>query len=147
MTRVQRVVISLLMRSDAGILLLLRGRPYAEFPTGGGVGVGLWELPGGGLNFGEAALAAGVREAREETGILLDERTLRLTSCCDYLLETAECRSHRIHVVYEARLSAPPPVRHSDEHSAHEWIRDPNELRRLPMVEEIRAVVAERLGG
>ena len=148
MTRVQRIVISLIIRSDLGVLLLQRGRPYAEFPPGDAgtqTGAGLWELPGGGVEFGEMPLETGVREALEETGILVDERDLHFVACCAYLLETAECQSHRIHVIYEARLSTAPPVRHSEEHIAHKWMRNLAGVRKLRMVDEIREVVASHL--
>ena len=45
-----------------GRLLLARVAP-------GNLGEGLWVLPGGGLEFGEAPEAAAVREVEEETGL------------------------------------------------------------------------------
>jgi 8-oxo-dGTP diphosphatase len=36
----------------------------------GNIGEGIWTLPGGGLEFGEAPEAAAVREVEEETGLL-----------------------------------------------------------------------------
>jgi 8-oxo-dGTP diphosphatase len=47
----------------AGRVLLCRVSP-------GNLGAGLWTLPGGGLEFGEAPEAAAVREVEEETGLL-----------------------------------------------------------------------------
>ena len=47
----------------AGTLLLCRVAP-------GNLGEGLWTLPGGGLEFGEAPDAAVVREVEEETGLV-----------------------------------------------------------------------------
>jgi ADP-ribose pyrophosphatase YjhB (NUDIX family) len=47
----------------AGTLLLCRVAP-------GNLGEGLWTLPGGGLEFGEAPDAAAVREVEEETGLV-----------------------------------------------------------------------------
>ncbi len=37
--------------------------------SAGNLGAGLWTLPGGGMNFGEAPEAAAVREVDEETGL------------------------------------------------------------------------------
>ena len=148
MTRTQRIVISLIIRSDLGILLLLRRRRYAEFSEGDGdtgAGIGLWELPGGGLGFGETPARAGVRETLEETSILLDERKLKLTACCAYTLETATCLSHRIHVIYETRLSTPQQIKCSDEHISHKWVHDTEALQELPMVAEIRNFVVSIL--
>ena len=63
MKRIQRTLVSVLLRSEFGILLLQRRLAYSEFLAvdfGSQVGVGLWELPGGGLDFGETPRRAGV---------------------------------------------------------------------------------------
>ena len=46
-----------------GSILLCRVAP-------GNLGEGLWTLPGGGLDFGEAPIDGAVREVEEETGLL-----------------------------------------------------------------------------
>jgi 8-oxo-dGTP pyrophosphatase MutT (NUDIX family) len=127
MTRIQRILVSLMLRSESGVLLLQRGQPYSEFfehDPNTKVGVGLWELPGGGLDFGETPLEAGVRETSEETGLSIDQGNLKLAACFAYTLKGSGCESHRIHVVYEVNVSARLQVRHSKEHVAFKWVRD-----------------------
>jgi 8-oxo-dGTP diphosphatase len=145
MTRSQRIVVSVILRSESGVLLLQRARPFSEFREHDPdvhLGAGLWEIPGGGLDFGETALRAGVRETSEETGILIDQGNLKLVACCAYTLKGSECESHRIHVIYEANQSAPPQVKLNEEHVAYKWVRDSATVRELPMVAEIRNVIA-----
>src|SRR3974377_864744 len=98
MTRIQRILVSVIVRSGAGILLLQRAKPYSEFlrhDPNSQVGIGLWELPGGSLDFGETPLQASVRETSEETGILIEEGNRRLAACCAYTLKGSVCESHR----------------------------------------------------
>jgi 8-oxo-dGTP diphosphatase len=148
MTRTQRIVISVILRSPSGVLLLLRARPFSEFRTHDPdvhLGAGLWELPGGGLDFGETPPGAGVRETSEETGILVDQGSLKLAACCAYTLKSSECESHRVHVIYEATLSSPVEVSPNEEHVAYTWVRDPVMVRDLPMIAEIRNIISTTL--
>ena len=146
--RIQRILVSLIMRSGAGILLLRRRQPYSEFlqhDPGTQVGVGLWELPGGSLDFGETPFQAVVRETSEETSISIKEENLKLAACCAYTLKGSGCESHRVHVVYEVDVSAPLGVRHSKEHAAYQWVQNKGALQGLSMIAEVCDVIAARL--
>jgi 8-oxo-dGTP diphosphatase len=148
MTRTQRIIISLILRCESGVLLLQRARPFSELNAHHSdihVGVGVWELPGGGLEFGETPQETGVRETSEETGILVGQENLRLAACCAYTLKGSECESHRVHVIYETNLSAPLNVKHSQEHVTYKWVRDLAAIRDLNMITEIREVISASL--
>ena len=148
MACIQRILVSLIIRSGAGILLLQRGQPYSEFlrhDPDTQVGIDLWELPGGGLDFGETPLQAVVRETSEETGISIEEGNLKLAACCAYVLTGSGCESHRVHVIYDVDVGAPLQVRQSKEHSAYRWVRDKGALQGLPMIAEVRSVIASSL--
>lgn len=60
----------ILLRRDGEVLFLQRANT--------GYRDGEYSLPAGHLDGGESALAAAIREAREETGIILDPTNLRL---------------------------------------------------------------------
>lgn len=62
-------VLLLLVRDSAVLLALRSGTGYAD---------GQWNVPSGKLEHGEHVLEAAVREAREEVGLDLDPRRLRL---------------------------------------------------------------------
>jgi 8-oxo-dGTP pyrophosphatase MutT (NUDIX family) len=148
MTRIQRTLVSLILHSQSGVLLLERGQPYSEFrrqDPDTRVGVGLWELPGGALDFGETPLEAGVRESSEEIGVSIDQESLTLAACCAYVLKGSDCESHRIHIIYRANLGAPLQVRHSKEHVASRWVRDQGAFQGLSMIAEIRNLIAAAL--
>jgi 8-oxo-dGTP diphosphatase len=78
---------------DRGIVLIDRKYP----PPG-------WAIPGGFIEYGEAAEAAAVREAHEETGL-----TVELTSLLGLYSDPArDPRQHTITVVYVGRASGEP---------------------------------------
>ena len=146
MACIQRILVSLIIRSGAGILLLQRGQPYSEFlrhDPETQVGIGLWEIPGGSLDSGETPLQAVVRETSEETGISIEEGNLKLAACC--MLTGSDCESHRVHVIYDVDVGATLDVKYSKEHAAYQWVQDKGALQGLPMIAEVRSVIASSL--
>jgi len=105
----------------------------------------LWELPGGGLDFGEMPLQAAVRETSEETGISVKEGNLKLVACSAYMLKDSGCESHRVHIIYEVNVGPASDVKHSKEHAAHQWVQDKDALQVLSMIAEVRDLVVARL--
>lgn len=63
-----------------------------------------WGLPGGGVGHGEAPSRAAVRETREETGIILDRKSLQYLTTqpanyplhCDLIFYTLRTKKHPI---------------------------------------------------
>ncbi|WP_196501781.1 NUDIX domain-containing protein [Aestuariivirga litoralis] len=55
---------------------IFRGGEVLLVQRGNAVGLGLWSLPGGKVEFGERAKAAAAREVREETGVIVELRSL-----------------------------------------------------------------------
>ena len=146
---VHKTIVSVILCRESGILALRRRRAFAEFtkydPTNR-TGVGLWELPGGTLEPGESWVDAAMRETKEETGIRIPKRSLKLAGACAYILETAKCRSYRIHIIFKARLVVRSIVKigadaHGREHSIFRWVEDVQSLR--PMISAIRRAIAD----
>jgi ADP-ribose pyrophosphatase YjhB (NUDIX family) len=85
---------------------------------------GRWNLPGGHLEEGEGLVAGGVREVREETGLVVEP---------DYLLGiyTGYRSAHLVNFVFHAVSTAGTPVAEPEEVTALRWFT-PAELLRLP---------------
>ncbi len=93
-----------------GRLLLIRRR--------GAHGVGTWSPPGGHLDFGEAPEVCAAREAREETGVIVDD--LKFRGVTNDFFE-ADGR-HYITLWFEGRpLSGEGVVNAPEELSAVGW--------------------------
>ncbi len=78
--------------------------------------IGMWELPGGHIDFGEHPNASVVREAFEETGIKIRMPSiLNISSRLNKRNEHSICMTYLVHV-------QTPPVTLSDEHDEYLWI-------------------------
>lgn len=114
----QLVVAAALIDGDGRVLVQQRppGKPMA----------GLWEFPGGKIDFGETPEAALRRELAEELGIAIDE------SCLAPAVFASEPMAdrHLLLLLYVLRKwPSSPEARHA---SAITWLR-PVELHRLDM--------------
>jgi ADP-ribose pyrophosphatase YjhB (NUDIX family) len=67
------VLVPVLASSEVGLVMIRRGL---------GPGTGKWALPGGFVDAGETWQEAAAREVREETGIILDDKTIREFRLC-----------------------------------------------------------------
>jgi 8-oxo-dGTP diphosphatase len=82
--------VDIIIEYEGGIVLIERANP----PHG-------WALPGGFIDYGESAERAAVREAREETGLVLDD----LEQFHVYSDPRRDCRMHTITTVFTAKGS------------------------------------------
>lgn len=102
---------------------------------------GLWEFPGGGVEWGEEPEKAAVRELWEETGLRATEtKFLTMTSA---IYEKDGNEKHSIYFVYTCEVSD-SNVKISEEHTESRWVM-PSELRFLkfglnaePIIELLR---------
>ena len=126
------VAVAAIVFDDAGrVLLIERGRPP---------GVGLWSVPGGRVELGEALAAAVVREVREETG--LDVEPGPLVEIVERV-STAEAGSyHYVILDYLAHLrpGAASAPRAGDDVTAARWVSRA-ELASLPLTDGLVLVI------
>jgi mutator protein MutT len=103
----QIIVVRAIIKQDDKVLLLKRsgGKPQFE---------GLFELPGGKVDFGQDPKAALQREVVEETG--LEVRTLQLSEVYSSL-DTADPQKQYISLVFWVSVQAGEHITLSAEHT------------------------------
>ena len=117
------------IRRDGGVLLC---RISAGYPA-----VGMWTLPGGGIEFGEAPETAAVREVEEETGLVAE-----VTGAPEILSDTgtwprpdAPIPFHQVRFVYPmAVVGGEERVEVGGSTDAFGWF-SAEEVAELPVVE------------
>ncbi len=88
---------------------------------------GLWEFPGGSVDWGELPEKAAVRETKEESG--LDVSDIRFLTITSATYKKNDDDKHSVYIVYTANSSS-DKVTVSHEHVEYRWLK-PSELRFL----------------
>jgi 8-oxo-dGTP diphosphatase len=120
------------------VLLIRRGKPPRQ---------GEWSLPGGGIEWGERAAEAALRELREETGVTAD--LLGLLDVVDGLFAGpgGDLQQHYLLIDYAARWRSGEPVAGDDATEARFW--PAADAVRLVQWDETRRIISlalERFG-
>jgi 8-oxo-dGTP diphosphatase len=131
------VGVGVVLRKDNGDFLMLRRK--------GSHGEGEWAFVGGKVEFGESFEEAGVRELREETGIVERASSVGIISLSNQLAYLAE-GVHCVIVGVEVRLTkgAKPEIMESEKCQELGWFN----LERLPeMIFEGSRQIIETMRG
>lgn len=103
---------------------------------------GRWSLPGGRIDWGEAASAAALRELKEETGCEAD--LIGLVDVVDAILGDPSPWGHYVLIDYAARWRAGEPEAGDDAAEARFFT--PDQVADLQLwVETLRVIAAARL--
>jgi len=86
----------------------------------------VWELPGGKIEFGESPEEAAVREAKEETGLIVKSLGLITISS-----EITPQKHHHIWFYYKCKILKGKIKIGDGEHKEYNWFTF-NELKKLP---------------
>lgn len=115
----QRIAVYGYIRNNEGKILLVQRAPHDSFP-------GLWEMPGGTLDFGEDPKIGVEREVQEECGISVE--ALHPIAAISGVSEKNDSKSHTVRLAFLCRLiDKRSKITLSKEHSAYLWV-DPTNL-------------------
>jgi 8-oxo-dGTP pyrophosphatase MutT (NUDIX family) len=103
---------SLVINERGEVLILMRGHGHHR-PNEP-------DLPGGGVDQGEAELIGAIREIKEETGIVVDSHDMRLDYAKTYLYEGRHISATKL--LYTVHLKTSVDVAlDGREHKGYEW--------------------------
>ncbi|MBU0532374.1 NUDIX hydrolase [Candidatus Micrarchaeota archaeon] len=80
---------------------------------------GLWEFPGGGIEWGETPEKSVIRETKEETGLSVENLSFLTVTSAIYEKEGSE--KHSIYIVYKG-TTTDEDVKLSEEHDEYRWL-------------------------
>ncbi len=133
----QQVAVGGAIFNDKGQLLFVRRIANDEFMPG------VWELPGGGTEFGETPIGGLQREIQEECGVSITVG--KPVSVHDYYIERNDEKVQRVEIIYVCELvDNNSSVVLSDEHDKFGWY-SPDSFEDLEMTSYMKRIVEEVL--
>lgn len=134
-----KVVVSALLLTKKGILVLKRAKNFKEIEYG----KGLWDLPGGNIEFGEDIFAALNRELIEETGCAIQIETGEIDVITEILF-TSKVQSFRINILIKCKAEL-EGIKLSEEHSDYLFINSADWLKELEFLPGVSSYLIEHI--
>ena len=137
--RITKVVVSGLVLTPKGILIFQRAKDFKELEYG----KGLWDLPGGEIEFSEDIFTALNRELTEETGskVLIETGEIDVIT---EVLSTPETKSFRINILVKCKAEL-KDIKLSEEHNDYRFINAANELNELEFLPGVGIYLNEHI--
>lgn len=110
----QKVSVSAVIFNDQNEILLVKRSFNDDFLPG------VWEMPGGGIDFGEEPEDAVVREVKEETGLSIDTTSSSIISVFSYFHPQTVWH---VELIYLCNLHKESQVILSFEHTEYLWVK------------------------
>ncbi|MDP2874364.1 MAG: NUDIX domain-containing protein [bacterium] len=129
----QKIAVAGLLVLNNKALVVRRSNKEAFLP-------GVYEIPGGKVEFGENPNSSLVREFKEEVNLRI--KPLMPYRTFDYV--TKEGKRHTVEIVYLVTLDGDTVenIKLSDAHDKYEWVSK-NDLSSIKLTEEIKADLVE----
>ena len=131
----QACVGAFIQKADTSFLVVKRAEDDEFLP-------GLWELPGGGTDFGEELQQTVMREIKEETG--LEISVLKPIAVHTHYMDKKDERIQRVEVTFLCQLTGEDTVQLSHEHAAYKWVL-PSDLHSLKLTPYMDSVIQDSL--
>jgi dihydroneopterin triphosphate diphosphatase len=117
---IANVAKTIILNASGHVLLLRRTLNDLQRP-------GEWDFPGGGMEEGESPILAAMREASEESGIVLHEDSMRLVYATTMLSKSKKESVNRF--IFAAKVPDDQMITLSHEHHEYVWLSIEDALR------------------
>ena len=124
----QGAVSAIILNENKGILFTQRSLSDDFLP-------GYWELPGGGMDYGETPQAALMREIKEECGLGIE--IIKPIAANTYFIKDLQ----RIEITFLCKAINPTEIKLSHEHSDYKWLKI-TEVNTIEVTEYIKKILA-----
>lgn len=137
--RITKVVVSALLLTGKGFLVLQRAKNFKELDFG----KGLWDLPGGAIEFGEDIFVALNKELTEETGCNAQIETGEVDVITE-VLSTSNVQSFRINIIVKCRAEL-KEIKLSEEHSNYRFVNSKADMAGLSFLPKVGSYLNKHL--